>query len=220
MPKERAIILRTTLIRESDLLVSALGEQSGKLQLLARGAKRSKKRFFGGIECFDSGTLDYSIKSGSQTGNLDSLVRGMRWQNLTSSLGAMTCAGFCTEITELLCALDDESCGELFKPLFSTLKAIDRTQELKTQVSVAVYYSLLLLQYSGLDTVEALQHRACIWFIEMQTKGCAIIPDDANSYSQIPLLLQYIEEQVHRRLNSREQFLSFAHELQKTSINN
>ena len=44
-----AVIIRTTPLRESDLVVAVLTPQQGKVPCIARGARRSKKRFAGGL---------------------------------------------------------------------------------------------------------------------------------------------------------------------------
>lgn len=47
--KERAIILRTIKLGESDLIVHTLNSQGGRMNFLARSALKSRKRFGGGI---------------------------------------------------------------------------------------------------------------------------------------------------------------------------
>lgn len=47
--QERAIILRKIRYSESDLILHCLNEQGSQINLLAKGALRSKKRFGGGI---------------------------------------------------------------------------------------------------------------------------------------------------------------------------
>ena len=48
--EEPGIILSTTAVREADLVVTLLGQSLGKLTAFAFGARRSKKRFPGGID--------------------------------------------------------------------------------------------------------------------------------------------------------------------------
>lgn len=45
----KAFVLRRSLYRDSDLIVTFLTSQGSKLSLLARGAVKSKKRFGGGV---------------------------------------------------------------------------------------------------------------------------------------------------------------------------
>lgn len=208
MLRERAIILKTTVVRESDVLLYALGEQSGKISLLARGARRSRKRFLGGLEIFDSGIIEYAEKKAqSQSATLAQFNRGIHWSKLTASLDALVCAALCCETTDMFCPVDDESCGELFKPLFNSLRAIDAAESKEECLSVAVFYCLKLLHHAGLDAVEALED-TCSWFIEMQGSNTVILPRELKQFSHIPDLLQYIEEQAQQALRCKEQLLS------------
>jgi len=46
----RAVVLRTVAYRDHDLVVDLLSEQAGRFSVMARGARRSKKRFAGALE--------------------------------------------------------------------------------------------------------------------------------------------------------------------------
>ena len=47
--KDRIIVLKTIKFKESDLIIRGISGQGKKLNFIAKGAKRSKKRFFGGV---------------------------------------------------------------------------------------------------------------------------------------------------------------------------
>ncbi len=73
--KDRVIILRTIKYSEADLIVHALNPQGGRLNFLARGALKSKKRFGGGVlEPTHYVSVSYrSSKSRSDEGTLHTL---------------------------------------------------------------------------------------------------------------------------------------------------
>src|SRR5579859_956123 len=50
LQQSEAIVLRTSPLREADLLVTFLTRAQGKLRGVAKSAKRSKKRFGGALE--------------------------------------------------------------------------------------------------------------------------------------------------------------------------
>lgn len=57
-----AIVLRSVDYRESDRIITLLTEQYGKIGVIARGARRSKRRFSGALEAFL--LLDVQFKFG------------------------------------------------------------------------------------------------------------------------------------------------------------
>lgn len=73
MPRrtDRAILLRRGPYGESSLWVHALGEQRGRIHLLAKGAYRPKSRYSGVLDLFDGLELGWSESAGRE---LQSLV--------------------------------------------------------------------------------------------------------------------------------------------------
>ena len=61
------VVLRTRPLREADLVVVALTPDRGKLDCIARGARRSRKRFPGGLPVGARGELSLGRSSGSLT---------------------------------------------------------------------------------------------------------------------------------------------------------
>lgn len=208
MNKTRAIVLKTTLIRESDVLLVALSEQHGKIQLLARGARRSRKRFLGGIDVFDAGNFELTRKADSSMSYaVEQFVPGIRWKQLSSSLDALVCGAFCVELAEIFCGVDDESSGALFKPLFAALRAIDEHSEPATQIAAGAYFALLLLQHAGLDAAEGLEGKNTTWFTQMLEQQQPIVPNDSQLTAALIPLLSFIEEHGNQQLRSGKQFL-------------
>jgi DNA repair protein RecO (recombination protein O) len=56
------VVIRTQELGESDKLITGYSKESGKIQLLAKGAKRSLKRFVNKLELFSYLTVQYNDK--------------------------------------------------------------------------------------------------------------------------------------------------------------
>ncbi|MBN2723876.1 MAG: DNA repair protein RecO [Deltaproteobacteria bacterium] len=64
--KTRAVVVRKTRYRESDLIVTLITESSGKIDVTARGGRKSQRRFEGGFSPYIiySATINRSKKTG------------------------------------------------------------------------------------------------------------------------------------------------------------
>src|SRR5947207_15135957 len=67
-----ALVLRTYPLRESDLVVSFLTRDQGKLRGVARRARRSKNSFGSGLERLSQVRLSYFQRENRELVNLDS----------------------------------------------------------------------------------------------------------------------------------------------------
>ena len=66
-----AIVLRTREYGESDKIVTVLSRAAGKFSGIAKGGKRSQRRFPGTLEIFSHVTLDYKRRPHSERAFLD-----------------------------------------------------------------------------------------------------------------------------------------------------
>ena len=66
-----AVVLRTREYGESDKIVTVLSRAAGKFSGIAKGAKRSQRRFPGTLEIFSHVTLDYKRRPHSELAFLD-----------------------------------------------------------------------------------------------------------------------------------------------------
>ena len=67
-------MLRTREYGESDKIVTVLSRAEGKFSGIAKGAKRSQRRFPGTLEVFSHVTLDYKRRPHSELAFLDRAV--------------------------------------------------------------------------------------------------------------------------------------------------
>ena len=70
--KDRAIILSTRVFGESDKIVRFFTLNSGKLTGIAKGGKKSQKRFMNTLELFNVVNLEYFEKAGAGMVRIDS----------------------------------------------------------------------------------------------------------------------------------------------------
>lgn len=61
----RCLVLKNTAHAESDILVTMFSEDLGKITAIAKGAKRSKKRFVNKLELFSKIGIQYKLSRGS-----------------------------------------------------------------------------------------------------------------------------------------------------------
>lgn len=90
--KERAFVLRRTAYRDADLIITFLGETSGKFSAIARQARASRKRFAGTLEPFS----EIEIALGRSRGKLPNVSEARvcrSYRRLLVDLNAMTAAG-------------------------------------------------------------------------------------------------------------------------------
>ncbi|HWO40238.1 MAG TPA: DNA repair protein RecO [Candidatus Eisenbacteria bacterium] len=140
-----AIVLRTWPFGESDLIVSLLTEDHGKLRGIAKGAKRSRKRFANCLEPFSLVTLRFQERL---HGGL-ALIVGCELQSahrrLASSLEKIAYASYFVEITEGLIG-EREPNRAVFDHLRETLLRLDHGDG---PAVLAIAFELRLLQLAG-----------------------------------------------------------------------
>ena len=115
-----AIIMRINGLGESDLLVSFFTSDRGRLKGVAKGARRSKKRFANCLDLFCLTSLEYELK---RKGSLYFLHSGKlidAFPGLRSDFSSLSLASYMVELTEILFPLGvvDTRMFELLKKSF------------------------------------------------------------------------------------------------------
>lgn len=159
MPKKQiivsGIILRSQPLREADLIVSVLTPSLGKLSAIARSARRSKKRFLGGLNVFDCGTFELSAPRGrSELYVLEAMRERRSWLGLRENLASFSLAVYAVELTHIFAAEGDHEAGGLFEPLLHCLEALNQRMETSLRLRHAVRFNLQLLSFSGVSPLE------------------------------------------------------------------
>jgi DNA repair protein RecO (recombination protein O) len=117
-----AIVLATMDYRETDRLVTLFTRELGKLRGVARGAKRSVRRFGGAFELFARCSVELVPSEGlSQLRGADprTIYPGIR-----HDLGAIAHAGYAAELVEAFVP-EGVPCPRLFRLLIAYLEQLD-----------------------------------------------------------------------------------------------
>jgi DNA repair protein RecO (recombination protein O) len=113
-----AIVLRSWPYGESDKIVSLLTETHGKVRGIAKGAKRSRKRFANSLEPFSIVNLRFQDRPHGGLVFLLSADLMFAFKKLDSSLEKITLASYLVEIIDGLIGERDENA-----PVFHHLKS-------------------------------------------------------------------------------------------------
>jgi DNA repair protein RecO (recombination protein O) len=118
-----AIVLRLTDYGEADRIVSLFTLEQGRISGIARGARRSRKRFGGALESFAHLKLQLQLGAGLPTllsADICSIFLGIR-----AELAKIGSAAYACELVERLTP-EAEANPRLFRLLFCYLERLDR----------------------------------------------------------------------------------------------
>ena len=151
-----AIVLRSWSFGESDKIVCFLTEAHGKVTGIAKGAKRSRKRFVNSLELFSLVNLRFRDRPGGSLAFVEACDLIQVFRELTTSLEKIAHASYLTEITDRLSGEREENCA-LFAHLRDGLSFID---ENGSSLHFIAFFELKLLRLSGYQPMLA-QCRRC-----------------------------------------------------------
>jgi DNA repair protein RecO (recombination protein O) len=143
--KDQAIILSTRVFGESDKILRFFTLNAGKLTGIAKGAKKSQKRFMNTLELFNVVNIEYFEKFGAgmvRIDNADLLEANM---DIGSSFKRMCIASFFAEFIDKL-TKEKESNHGLFHSLRNSL---NRVKSVEYTHSDILYYQLQILDHLG-----------------------------------------------------------------------
>jgi DNA repair protein RecO (recombination protein O) len=99
-----AIVLRAVNYGESDRIVTLLGLETGRLSALARGARKSQRRFAGGLGLCAVGVASLRERAGADLLTLESFDATAAHAALGSDVARMAHAAYAAELVTKLCA--------------------------------------------------------------------------------------------------------------------
>lgn len=140
-----AIILRTWPYGESDKIISFLTESHGKVRGIAKGAKRSRRRFVNSLEPFSLVNVRFQDRPhrGLAFVIASDLLQGFK--TLATRLESIAYASYLVEITDGLTGEREES-----KLVFEHLKeALVYLEEKGTSLGFLTFFELKLLKLAG-----------------------------------------------------------------------
>jgi DNA repair protein RecO (recombination protein O) len=99
-----AIVLRAVAYGESDRVVTLFGRDTGKLSALARGARKSQRRFAGGLALCALGSAAIRERAGADLVTLERFDATESHAALGSDVARMAHAAYAAELVGKLCA--------------------------------------------------------------------------------------------------------------------
>ncbi|MEW6273117.1 MAG: DNA repair protein RecO [Thermodesulfobacteriota bacterium] len=115
-----AIVLRTREFGESDKIVTVLSRSAGKFSGIAKGAKRSQRRFPGTLEIFSHVLLDYRRRPHAELAFLERATLLHPWPRLLDSLERFTAASHVVELADKM-TVESEVGDDLYGVVAATL---------------------------------------------------------------------------------------------------
>lgn len=140
-----AIVLRSWPFGESDKIVSFLTAEFGKVTGIAKGAKRSRRRFVNSLELFSLVQLRFQERPYSSLAFIHSCDLVRPHKNLTTSLEKIAYASYLVELAEVLAGEREEN-----RPLFEHLReGLVWMEEKGPSHSFLAFFELKLLRLAG-----------------------------------------------------------------------
>jgi DNA repair protein RecO (recombination protein O) len=120
----QAIIMRIREFGESDLLVTFFTSDKGRLKGVAKGGRRSRKRFANCLDLFCLTNLEYGSKRNGDLYFLNSCKLVHAFPGLRSDFSSLSLASYMVELTEVLFPQNvvDRGMFELLKHAFFALE--------------------------------------------------------------------------------------------------
>ncbi len=175
------IVLRRSEGRGSDLILKILTKDSGKIAVVARGARNSKKRFSGGLDVFDNGVFSIiEARSAGGLAVLSQIERGEIWLNLREQLLCFTLSSLALETADIFAREGDSHGSDLFKPLYLCLKNLNQVESDSKRYVCLIFFLVQLLRISGYDLLSEVSDENSIearWFREMLERKVAFVPE-------------------------------------------
>jgi DNA repair protein RecO (recombination protein O) len=99
-----AVVLRAVNYGEADRVVTLLGRSTGRVSALARGARKSQRRFPGGLGLCSVGEVSLRERVGAELLTLESFDVKASHASLGSDVARMAHAAYVAELVSKLCA--------------------------------------------------------------------------------------------------------------------
>jgi len=143
------IIIRAYPYGEADLILKVISASSGKVSLLAKHARKSKRRFSGGLDLFDQGRFEFKKGRGSLA-TLTSFNSERSYLQLRENLDKFSAASFICECFDHLVPEESHESVDLFELFKLSLSSLAQAQDTH-QILRACFSTLAsLLKISGI----------------------------------------------------------------------
>ncbi len=148
-PTTDAVVLRSVNFRDADRIVTLATRDLGRISAMARGARRSQKRFGGALGLFTVSRVELRRRPGAEMYTLVSATPERAYLELAADVIAMGHASYATELVRELGAPEQPDPG-----VFALLVELyDTMASLGPSVSMLRAFELRLLAELGLAPV-------------------------------------------------------------------
>lgn len=146
-----ALVLRTQPFRESDLIAHLLTPSLGKLSVVARHARGSRKRFPSSLDVFDRGIARIALEKNRNLIAVKEFTPSHSLKLVRTDLDKLTLASvLCEAFDVILQENDHEGSAESFEVLDLALNAIDESQDLRTSLRATFVALSTLARQAGI----------------------------------------------------------------------
>jgi DNA repair protein RecO (recombination protein O) len=147
--KTPAVVLRTLDYGESDRIVTLYTADFGKIKGIAKGARRSRKRFANTLEPFTLSTFLFSSRGDAQLSFLESADVIDHYPAIRADLEKTLLASYLVDLTDQF-TLEGKASSNLFELIRDFLKLIDEAQ---ASDGLMRFFEMRLLKHSGYEPV-------------------------------------------------------------------
>lgn len=150
------IIIRCYPSGDADLVVRVFTPELGKIAAFAKQARRSRKRFPGGLDAFDHGTVTLQEGRGELL-IINDLEPATPWRNIREDLTRLSVATTLCEACDILFKEGEIDTSEAYSSLELSLSAIDSTADQKAILRAAFLGLSGILKTAGFLEIAALR---------------------------------------------------------------
>jgi recombinational DNA repair protein (RecF pathway) len=200
------LVIASHPYRDSDLILTMLIKDLGKCSILARGARKSKHRFFGGIEIFECGSFMVSKVKKGKFLQIDALSKRIHLPGLRNNLFSFQAASLILEVTQQILPEEDPESANLLPLLIKTLRFLSNDHDTLRGIAIVCYCILELSKHEGIDPTSELQffrEDDLTWFTTMlKKKDIRTYEPKEASKRALGSLTTFIERALEVKLKS------------------
>lgn len=148
LKKDQAIAIRTLDYSETSQIVTLFTKDHGKIDAMAKGAKRPKSPFGGTIEIFSCGEIVFTEKGDQKLSTLAEFNQMPRFLGLRTRLFALNCSLFAAELLDLF-TLEYDPHSELFDEMLLFLQDQLESKNQTSSLARLLSFQLMLLRQIG-----------------------------------------------------------------------
>lgn len=146
-----ALVIRTQPFRESDIIAHLLTPKLGKISVVARHARGSKKRFPSSLDVFDRGTARIALEKNRSLLAVKEFTPSHSLKQVRTDLDKLTLASVLCEAFDVILQEDDhDGSAQSFEVLDLALNAIDESHDLRTSLRATFVALSTLARQAGI----------------------------------------------------------------------